>query len=64
METLVTCPCGHVLALHDYEGCTGDRLRGCRCERNRYLALEAAVDSVRSGGIFATGASAARSDAA
>ena len=47
MDNLVLCPCGHSLAHHDYAGCAGDRLRKCHCERDRHLALEAAVDSVR-----------------
>ena len=52
MDNLVLCPCGHSLALHDYNGCSGDRLRSCRCERDRYAALEAAVDSVRTAPVF------------
>lgn len=47
METLVQCPCGHALARHDYEGCSGDRLRGCSCKRDKHAALDAAVDSVK-----------------
>ena len=47
MENLVLCPCGHNLAMHDFTGCSGDRLRRCDCERDRHAALEAAVDSVR-----------------
>lgn len=47
MDNLVLCPCGHNLTLHDYAGCSGDRLRRCDCARDRHAALEAAVDSVR-----------------
>lgn len=61
MDNLVLCPCGHSLALHDYNGCSGDRLRSCRCLRDRYLALEAAVDSVRTVPVF-TGGYASRGD--
>ena len=47
MDNLVLCPCGHNLTLHDYGGCSGDRLRRCACALDRHAALEAAVDSVR-----------------
>lgn len=52
MDTLVQCPCGHTLERHDYTGCSGDRLRECTCERDRHLALEAAVDSVRTSPVY------------
>ena len=52
MDNLVLCPCGHSLANHDYAGCSGDRLRSCTCVRDRYSALEAAVDSVRTEPVF------------
>lgn len=52
MDNLVLCPCGHSLARHDYAGCSGDRVRSCDCERDRYTALEAAVDSVRTATVF------------
>ena len=52
MDNLVLCPCGHSLANHEYAGCSGDRLRTCACARDRYLALEAAVDSVRTEPVF------------
>ncbi len=54
MENLVLCPCGHALAEHDYAGCTGDRARPCGCSRDRYAALEAAVDSVRTAPVYST----------
>ena len=58
VDNLVLCPCGHVLTMHDYAGCAGDRLRRCSCERDRHQALEAAVDSVRTvtpyGGAYST----------
>jgi hypothetical protein len=63
MENLVLCPCGHTLANHDYAGCAGDRLRRCTCERDRYNALEAAVDNVRTTPVF-TGGYASSNDAA
>jgi hypothetical protein len=47
MDNLVLCPCGHNLALHDFDGCAGERLRRCDCKRDRHAALDAAVDSVR-----------------
>ena len=43
MDTLVRCPCGHTLAIHDGGGCTGERLRPCHCKRDRSGALDAAV---------------------
>ncbi len=48
MDELVLCPCGHSMAQHDGGGCRGERLRLCRCARDRYAALEAAVDSAKS----------------
>jgi len=60
MDNLVLCPCGHSLALHEYTGCSGDRLRSCRCVRDRHAALEAAVDSVRTTPVF--GGYASRGD--
>ncbi|HEV2642762.1 MAG TPA: hypothetical protein VGT98_08645 [Candidatus Elarobacter sp.] len=47
MDDLVLCPCGHAMGAHDGGGCGGDRLRPCRCARDRYGALEAAVDDAR-----------------
>jgi hypothetical protein len=47
MDTLVSCPCGHTLALHDGGGCGGERLRPCPCKRDRTGALEAAVGAAR-----------------
>lgn len=64
MENLVLCPCGHSLVHHDYAGCAGDRLRRCDCERDRYAALEAAVDTARSGSSFPQGYRARKHDAA
>jgi hypothetical protein len=52
MDNLVLCPCGHSLALHEYTGCSGDRLRRCGCPLDRHAALEAAVDSVRTEPVF------------
>jgi len=48
LDELVLCPCGHSMAFHDREGCRGERLRRCPCERDRYAALEAAVDGAKS----------------
>ena len=62
MDNLVLCPCGHSLANHDYAGCSGDRLRNCTCARDRYNALEAAVDSVRTAPVYAGGYAVSRSD--
>jgi hypothetical protein len=64
MDNLVLCPCGHSLALHDYTGCSGDRLRSCGCPRDRHAALEAAVDSVRTEPVYATRFAARGDDAA
>jgi hypothetical protein len=64
MDNLVLCPCGHNLTLHDYAGCSGDRLRRCGCERDRHAALEAAVDSVRTVPALATGYGTRSTDAA
>lgn len=47
METLVLCPCGHELALHDEQGCRGSRSVRCACDRTREAALEAAVEAAR-----------------
>lgn len=47
MDTLVSCPCGHTLAMHDGGGCSGERLRPCPCKRDRSGALEAAVGAAR-----------------
>ncbi len=47
MEDLVLCPCGHAMGSHDGGGCAGDRLRSCHCRRDRYRALDAAVDEAR-----------------
>ncbi|WP_317994499.1 hypothetical protein [Vulcanimicrobium alpinum] len=47
MENLVSCPCGHPLSNHDFEGCNGERLRRCPCPRDKHAALEAAVDRVQ-----------------
>jgi hypothetical protein len=55
MDNLVLCPCGHPLTLHDYAGCTGDRLRRCSCELDRHFALEAAVDSARTSPVYGEG---------
>ena len=54
MENLVLCPCGHALSKHDLDGCTGDRSQACGCARDRYAALEAAVDSVKTTPVFST----------
>ena len=54
MENLVLCPCGHALAQHDYAGCSGDRFGKCGCTKDRYLALEAAVDSVKTLPVYTT----------
>jgi hypothetical protein len=54
MDNLVLCPCGHALSNHDYAGCSGDRARGCACARDRYGALEAAVDSVKTAPVYST----------
>jgi hypothetical protein len=35
---------------HDRAGCGGDRREACRCLRDRYTALEDAVDAARRGG--------------
>ena len=48
VDDLVLCPCGHAMTAHDGGGCRGDRMRACRCERDRYGALDAAVDEARS----------------
>jgi hypothetical protein len=47
MDTLVSCPCGHTLAVHDGGGCTGERLRPCACTRDRSSALDAAIGAAR-----------------
>ncbi len=47
MEDLVLCTCGHAMGAHDSGGCAGDRLRPCRCARDRYGALDAAVDEAK-----------------
>jgi hypothetical protein len=52
MDNLVLCPCGHSIANHAYDGCAGDRLRRCACERDRHFALEAAVDTARTSPLF------------
>jgi hypothetical protein len=36
------------MTAHDGAGCRGDRSHSCRCTRDRYGALEAAVDDARS----------------
>ena len=54
MENLVLCPCGHSLTLHEYNGCSGDRVRTCRCTLDRHAALEAAVDSARTTSVYST----------
>ncbi len=54
MDNLVLCPCGHALSQHDYAGCSGDRFGKCTCAMDRYLALEAAVDSVKTLPVFST----------
>jgi hypothetical protein len=64
MDNLVLCPCGHNLTLHDYAGCSGDRLRRCGCERDRHAALEAAVDSVRTTPVLSNGYGGRSNDAA
>ncbi len=64
MDNLVLCPCGHNLTLHDYAGCSGDRLRRCGCERDRHAALEAAVESVRTASVIAGGYGGRSNDAA
>jgi hypothetical protein len=64
MDNLVLCPCGHSLVHHDYAGCAGDRLRRCDCERDRYLALEAAVDTARATPVFQAGYRTRTNDAA
>jgi hypothetical protein len=61
MENLVLCPCGHSLVLHDYTGCSGDRLRTCGCVNDRHAALEAAVDSARTASVYTASAYATRS---
>ena len=43
MDYLVDCPCGHALGRHDVSGCAGP---GCTCERARWEALDAAIDTV------------------
>jgi hypothetical protein len=62
MDNLVLCPCGHNLALHDFDGCAGERLRRCACKRDRHAALEAAVDSVRTTPAYDSSAAYARSN--
>jgi hypothetical protein len=52
MENLVQCTCGHSIAAHDSRGCAGDRSERCLCELDRYYALEAAIDSVRTVPIY------------
>ena len=64
MENLVLCPCGHSLALHDFTGCAGDRLRRCTCARDRHEALEAAVDNARSAPAYRPQYAGRRDDAA
>ena len=54
MDNLVLCPCGHPLSQHDHAGCSGDRSGACRCARDRYFALEAAVDSVKTLPVYST----------
>jgi hypothetical protein len=51
METLVLCACGHSIAAHNSGGCA-DRSARCVCESDRYNALEAAIDSVRTVPIY------------
>ena len=46
---MVLCPCGHTMDAHDRVGCGGDRRLACRCTRDRYTALEDAVDAARRG---------------
>jgi hypothetical protein len=46
---MVLCPCGHTMDAHDRAGCAGDRRLACRCARDRYAALEDAVDAARRG---------------
>lgn len=47
MDTLVLCPCGHELAMHDAEGCRGSRTERCACTLSSEKALEAAVEAAR-----------------
>jgi hypothetical protein len=54
MENLVLCPCGHALSSHEYAGCVGNRSRPCPCRRDRYAALEAAVDSVKTTPVYSS----------
>jgi hypothetical protein len=42
---MVLCPCGHTMDVHNHNGCGGDRRLACRCVRDRYTALEDAVDA-------------------
>jgi len=46
MKYLVFCSCGHSLEQHGQDGCSGSP--GCGCPRDPGLALEAAIDDVRS----------------
>ena len=64
MEYLVLCRCGHSLALHDYAGCAGDRLRTCTCLRDRHSALDAAVDGARTSPIYTAAYDVRSNDAA
>ena len=42
-ETLIVCPCGHVIGKHDADGCSGGRLRPCDCRESREAVLDAAT---------------------
>jgi len=51
----VVCPCGHALSLHDYAGCSGERLRSCPCGRDKRAAFEAAIDTAGSISVYGPG---------
>jgi hypothetical protein len=43
MNYLLSCPCGHTLESHSFEG----GCEGCKCLRNRRSALDSIVRAVR-----------------
>jgi len=46
MEITAGCTCGHALAVHDYDGCAGERLRACPCRRDRKGLLTGGFDLI------------------
>jgi hypothetical protein len=43
MQYLIHCPCGHTVARHGDEGCTGSRASRCPCRRSPAGAFDALI---------------------